>query len=86
MYIGLESFIQMENKSASLTTIRIRGDTGHVEEMTQQIENDLDKTENQNENIVRITHDPVHDDMSEIVLVGESPETFDKAWNHENDY
>ena len=37
-------------------------------------------------------YDPMRDDMSEIVLFGgtdesyKSPETFEKAWNHENDY
>ena len=33
--------------------------------MTQEIENDLDETENQNENTVRMTYDPTYDDMSE---------------------
>ena len=57
--------------------------------MTQEIENDLDETENQNENIVWMTYDLSSDDMSEIVLVGgtdesyKSSETFEKAWNRE---
>ena len=42
-------------------TIKITGDTGQIEEMTQEIENDPDKTENQNENIVQMTYDPTHD-------------------------
>ena len=60
--------------------------------MTQEIENDLDEAENQNENIVRMNYDPTHDDMSDILLVGEmhesykSPETFEKACNYENNY
>ena len=60
--------------------------------MTQDIENDPDETENQNENIVQMTYDPICDDMSEIVIDGgtdgsyKSPETFEKAWNHKNNY
>ena len=39
-----------------------------------------------------MTYDPTHDDMSDIVLVGvnnesyKSLETFEKVWNHENNY
>ena len=56
--------------------------------MTKENSNDSKK----NDKIVRIAYDPTRDDMSEIVLVGrtdesyESPETFDKAWNHPNNY
>ena len=34
--------------------IKITGDTRQIEEMTQEIENDPDETDNQNENTVRI--------------------------------
>ena len=42
--------------------------------------------------MVQMTHEPTHDNMAEIVLVGGtdesyvSPETFKKVWNHKNDY
>ena len=73
-------------------TIKITGNKGQIEEITQEIENDPDETENHNEKKVWMTYDPTRDDMSEIVLVRgtdetyESPETFEKAWNHENNY
>ena len=60
--------------------------------MTQEIRNDLDETENQKENTVRMAYDRTCDNLSEIVLVGatdesyKSPKTFEKAWNHENNY
>ena len=74
------------------TTIQITGDTGHVVGMTQGTEYDPDELENQNMNKVRMTCDPMHDNVSEIVLVGgtdesyDSPETVEKEWNHENGY
>ena len=74
------------------TTLKISGDMGQIEEITQEIENDPVETENQNDNIVCMTYDPTSDDMSEILLVGEtdesykSLETFEKVWSHENDY
>ena len=39
--------------------------------MTNKIESDQDKTENENTDIVQMTNDPTHDNISEIVLVGE---------------
>ena len=53
--------------------------------MSQETENDLAESENENINTVRMTYDPTRDDMSGIVLVGGADEshkslkTFEKA-------
>ena len=37
--------------------------------MNNETENNQDKAEKENTNIVQMSYDPTHDDMSEIVLV-----------------
>ena len=46
------------------------GDTGRVEEMTEEMTKQNKNDQNRNDNIVRIAYDPTRDNMSEIVLVG----------------
>ena len=71
----------------------IRATRGNrLNENTSETESTSDNQETTVDNTIRVTHDPTRDDMAEIVLVGgtdesyESPETFEKAWNHNNDY
>ena len=58
--------------------------------MNQQIENDMKEKENNKKFTVHMTYDTTRDNMSEIVLVWgtdesfKSQETFAKVWNHEN--
>ena len=72
--------------------MQITGDSGQIEGMTQETENDPAESENQNTNTIWMTYDPTRDKMSKIVLVGgmdeskKSLETFEKAWDHEDDY